>query len=153
MVILEMAYLVRQEKLIYVIPKEVFSNLYLVKYILEIINKIREMVKEKKSTLTMTSMRVIGKMIRNMEMGDLNQELKVGNMWVSGRTTFDMGRVNLQASKQRSGTRVSGLKTKSMVLVKSPIKMDKLLRADGKTMLLSIKKQLMIHKAIGLKES
>ena len=31
--------------------------------------------------------------------------------------------------------------------------MDKLLRVDGKTIIVSIKKQLMIHKAIGLKES
>ena len=113
--------MVKQEKLIYVIPKKVFSNLYPVKCILEIIKQIREMVKEEKSTLTMMSMRVSGKMIRNMEMGILNPKLKVGNILVSGKTTYDMGRVNLQTLKQMSGTRVSGLKTKSMVMVKSPI--------------------------------
>ena len=155
MVTLETAQKVKmkQEKLIYVIPKMIFCNLYKVNCILENIKQIRKMVKEKKSTLTMTSMTVSGKMIGNMEMGILNPKLKVGNMLVSGRTTYDMGRVNLQTFKQMSGTRVSGLRTKSMVLVKSPIKMDKLLRVDGKTILLSIKKQLMIHKAIGLKES
>jgi hypothetical protein len=63
-------------------------------------------------------------------------------MLVSGKTTFDMGRVNLQTWKQKSGTRVSGLKTKSMVMVKRLIKMDKTLRADGKMIFLSIKNQL-----------
>ena len=65
---------------------------------MEIIKKIRDMVKVNILILAIKmSMTVIG--------------LKIN----------DMGLVNLQTLKQMSGTRVSGLKTKSMVMVKSPI--------------------------------
>ena len=87
--------LVQQEESIYVILKVAYLNQYTVTYISENTRQIRD-IKEKISTLTMMSMRVSGKMIRNMEMGVLNLKLKNGNMLVSGKTTFDMGRVNLQ---------------------------------------------------------
>ena len=70
------------------------------------------------------------------------------SMMVIGLKINDMGLVNLQTLKQMSGTRVSGNKTKSMEMVKSSIKMDKTLRADGKAVFLSTKKLLMTHKAI-----
>ena len=92
---------------------------------MEIIKKIREMVKVNILILAIKmSMMVIGLKIKNM------------------------GLVNLQTLKQMSGTRVSGNKTKSMEMVKSSIKMDKTLRADGKAVFLSTKKLLMTHKAI-----
>ena len=87
--------LVQQEESIYVILKVAYLNQYTVDYISENTKQIRD-IKGKKSTPTMMSMRVSGKMIRNMEMGVLNPKLKNGNMLVSGKTTFDMGRVNLQ---------------------------------------------------------
>ena len=70
------------------------------------------------------------------------------SMMVIGLKINDMGLVNLQTLKQMSGTRVSGNKTKSMEMVKSSIKMDKTLRAGGKTVFLSTKKLLLTHKAI-----
>ena len=92
---------------------------------MEIIKKIREMVKVNILILAIKmSMMVIGLKIKNM------------------------GLVNLQTLKQMSGTRVSGNKTKSMEIVKSSIKMDKTLRAGGKTVFLSTKKLLLTHKAI-----
>ena len=87
--------LVQQEESICVILKMAYLNQYTVDYISENTKQIRD-IKGKKSTPTMMSMRVSGKMIRNMEMGVLNPKLKNGNMLVSGKTTFDMGRVNLQ---------------------------------------------------------
>ena len=92
---------------------------------MEIIKKIRDMVK-------------VNILILAIKM----------SMMVIGLKINDMGLVNLQTLKQMSGTRVSGNKTKSMEMVKSSIKMDKTLRADGKAVFLSTKKLLMTHKAI-----